>query len=188
MYLPKKLFLLTTLVIAPFLTLLPQETSKRDLAKAVHEADISYYYDEDYVKAASLYESLVKEYPDNENFAAKLGICCLNIDGKRKEALELLKIASGNVVENEKDYLEYGDKSPLDTWLYLAVAYQRNDSLLKAQEAVGVGGVGPPVLLVRIGDTGAVVVILPLRNTARDATVQIITHHSITLAFIFTPL
>ena len=51
MYLTKKLFLLTTLVIAPFLTLLPQETSKRDLVKAVHEADISYYYDEDYVKA-----------------------------------------------------------------------------------------------------------------------------------------
>jgi len=138
MYLTKKLFLLTTLVIAPFLTLLPQETSKRDLVKAVHEADISYYYDEDYVKAASLYESLVKEYPDNENFAAKLGICCLNIDGKRKEALELLKIASGNVVENEKDYLEYGDKSPLDTWLYLAIAYQRNDSLLKAQETFNI--------------------------------------------------
>ena len=33
-------------------------------------------------------------YPDNSNLAAKLGICYLNIDGKKAEALKLLVKAS----------------------------------------------------------------------------------------------
>ncbi|MCU0461996.1 MAG: OmpA family protein [Bacteroidales bacterium] len=127
-----KLVLTFIFLLTGISTSLSQEPSKRDLIKSVQEADISYYYDEDYEKAASLYEPLVVEYPENKNLAAKLGICCLNIDGREKEALSLLERASTNVVENEKDYTEYGEASPLDTWLYLAVAYQRNDSLEKA--------------------------------------------------------
>jgi len=55
---------------------------------------------------------LLKIYPDNSNFCAKLGICCLNLDGKKPEALRLLSIASQNVVKNDKEYLEYGEKAP----------------------------------------------------------------------------
>jgi len=75
---------------------------------------------------------LLKIYPDNSNFCAKLGICCLNLDGKKPEALRLLSIASQNVVKNDKEYLEYGEKAPLDTYLYLAEAFHQNDSLQKA--------------------------------------------------------
>ena len=112
--------------------LLSQDLSKKEFIRAVQEADISYYYDEDYVKAASLYEPLLKSRPENSNIAAKLGICCLNIDGRKMEALKLLKIASSNVVSTDKEYVEYGEKAPLDTYLYLAVAYHVNDSLEKA--------------------------------------------------------
>ena len=127
-----KLVLSSIFLTTCFSTILSQESSKRDLIRAVQEADISYYYDEDYVKAASLYEPLVKAHPENENFAAKLGICCLNIDGRKEEALTLLERAVTNVVADEKEYLEYGDPAPLDTWLYLATAYHMNDSLDKA--------------------------------------------------------
>jgi outer membrane protein OmpA-like peptidoglycan-associated protein len=109
-----------------------QQLSKKEFIRAVQNADISFYYDEDYEKAASAYESLLKIYPENVNLVAKLGICYLNIDGKNQEALALLKKASTNIVENEKDYIEYGEKAPLDTYLYLAIAYQVNDSLDKA--------------------------------------------------------
>jgi outer membrane protein OmpA-like peptidoglycan-associated protein len=112
--------------------LLSQNLPKKEFIRAVQEADISYYYDEDYAKAASLYEPLLKSHPDNSNLAAKLGICCLNIDGRHKEALKLLTTASKNVVSNDKEYLEYGEKAPLDTYLYLAVSYHENDSLEKA--------------------------------------------------------
>jgi len=120
---------LITCCITP---LFSQDLSKKEFIRAVQEADISYYYDEDYVKAASLYEPLLKTHPDNSSLQAKLGICYLNIDGKNMEALKLLKTASANVVSNDKEYVEYGDKAPLDAYLYLAVAYHANDSLEKA--------------------------------------------------------
>jgi outer membrane protein OmpA-like peptidoglycan-associated protein len=113
-------------------TLISQDHSKKEFIRAVQEADISYYYDEDYIRAASLYEPILKDHPGNCNISAKLGICYLNIDGKSKEALSLLKSASANVVNSDKEYIEYGEKAPLDTYLYLAVAYHLNDSLDKA--------------------------------------------------------
>ena len=112
--------------------LFSQVLSKKELIKAVRDADIFYYYDEDYEKAASLYESLLNIYPDNSNLSAKLGICYLNIDGKKADALKLLTKASANVVSNDKEYIEYGEKAPLDTYLYLAIAFHQNDSLQKA--------------------------------------------------------
>lgn len=115
-----------------FSPLFSQVLSKKEFIIAVQDADISYYYDEDYEKAASLYESLLNIYPDNSNLSAKLGICYLNIDGKKSDALKLLAKASANVVSNEKEYIEYGGKAPLDTYLYLAIAYHQNDSLQKA--------------------------------------------------------
>jgi outer membrane protein OmpA-like peptidoglycan-associated protein/tetratricopeptide (TPR) repeat protein len=121
-----------SLLLFYFLPLFSQVLSKKGLIKAVHEADIFYYYDQNYEKASALYESLLKIYPENSNFSAKLGICYLNLDGKKPDALKLLSKASLNVVANDKEYLEYGEKAPLDTYLYLAEAYHQNDSLQKA--------------------------------------------------------
>ncbi|MCX6301679.1 MAG: OmpA family protein [Bacteroidia bacterium] len=124
--------LFLTFLINFFSPLLPQEPDKKDFIRTVQDADIYYYYDEDYEKAASLYEPLLKSNPENCNIAGKLGICYLNMDGKKKEALRLLRIASANVVTNDKEYVEYGEKAPMDTYLYLAIAYHVNDSLEKA--------------------------------------------------------
>jgi outer membrane protein OmpA-like peptidoglycan-associated protein len=112
--------------------LISQESAKRDLIRSVQEADILFYYDEDYEKASLLYDALHKAYPDNANFSAKLGLCCLNIDGRKTDALRFLKNASLNVAGNEKEYTEHGDKAPFDTYLYLAAAYHLNDSLEEA--------------------------------------------------------
>lgn len=109
-----------------------QVAYKKDFIKSVKDADAFFYYDEDYENAASLYEKLVILYPDNFNLKAKLGICYLNIDGKKIDALKLLTKATLKVVSNDKEYTEYGEKAPLDTYLYLAVAYHQNDSLQKA--------------------------------------------------------
>ncbi len=123
---------LIILLTSCFNTLISQELTRKDLVRTVQNADIFFYYNEDYEKAAELYESLNKTYPDNSNFAAKLGICCLNIDGRYREALTLLKYASSNIVKKDRDYIEYGEQAPLDTYLYLAIAYHMNDSLEKA--------------------------------------------------------
>lgn len=113
-------------------TVFSQETAKKDLEKAIKEADISYNFDKNYAKAASLFEPLLTENPDNENLAAKLGICYLNLEGRKKEALSLLKKAASNIAATEKEYLESGEQAPADTYMYLAKAYHMNDSIEKA--------------------------------------------------------
>jgi outer membrane protein OmpA-like peptidoglycan-associated protein/TPR repeat protein len=118
--------------ILTFTPLFSQDIARKDLGRSVQEADLSFYYDKDYEKAASLYEPLLEAYPGNSNLAARLGICYLNIDGKKKDALRLLSAAATNVVNEEKDYTEYGEKAPLNTYMYLAIAYHVNDSLEKA--------------------------------------------------------
>ncbi|MBN2667047.1 MAG: tetratricopeptide repeat protein, partial [Bacteroidales bacterium] len=123
-------------VIAVLLTCIAplgaQEMALRDFQRAFKNADMYYLYDQNYLKAASLYEPLFKQYPDNNNLAAKLGICYLNLEGKNEEALALLRKASTNVVSSEKEYKQTGEQAPLDTYLYLAIAFQRNDSLEQA--------------------------------------------------------
>jgi len=127
-----KRVLIFSVLLTGFAAIYAQETERKEFQRAFQDADTYYYYDENYLKAASMYEPLVKANPDNYNLAAKLGICYLNLDGKEPEALKLLKKASEGVVSNEKEYKERGDKAPLDTYLYLAIAFHRNDSLDKA--------------------------------------------------------
>jgi outer membrane protein OmpA-like peptidoglycan-associated protein len=115
-----------------FLSLYSQGTDSREFIKAFHSADNYYYYDENYEKAATLYEPLYKSHPDNCNLAAKLGICYLNLDDKKPQALELLKKASTNYAKTVREYTQTGSKAPNDVMLYLAIAYHRNDSLDKA--------------------------------------------------------
>jgi outer membrane protein OmpA-like peptidoglycan-associated protein/tetratricopeptide (TPR) repeat protein len=119
-------------MLASLLPIIAQETDVREFQRAFRNADMYYLYDENYLKAATLYEPLLKQNPDNFNLAAKLGICYLNLDGKKAEALDLLKKASSGVVSNEKEYKQTGVKAPLDTYLYLAIAFHRNDSLEQA--------------------------------------------------------
>jgi len=127
----KKVFIFSVLLTG-FASLCAQEPAQKEFRRAFQNADMYYYYDENYLKAATLYEPLLKDHPDNYNLAAKLGICYLNLDGKKKEALELLKKASKGVVSSEKEYKQTGEKAPRDTYLYLAVAFHRSDSLEQA--------------------------------------------------------
>jgi len=112
--------------------LVAQTISNKQFIRAVQDADLFFYFNEDYEKAASLYEVLLKNNPANSNIEAKLGICYLNVDGKKNDALRLLEKASVNIVKSDNEYVEYGEKAPLDTWFYLAHAYHINDSLEKA--------------------------------------------------------
>ena len=127
-----KLQIFLILILINICSVSAQGLSEKEFARAVQHADISYYYDQNYDKAAGEYEAILKIFPGNKNISAKLGICYLNIDGKNQDALRLLKFASTDIVDNEKNYVEFGEKAPLDTYLYLATAYQVNDSIEKA--------------------------------------------------------
>ena len=70
----KKITILFLLLVS-LNSLYSQVLPKKAFIKAVQEADIYYYYDQNYDKASELYESLIKIYPENANLLAKLGIC-----------------------------------------------------------------------------------------------------------------
>ncbi len=129
---PARKYFIIAVLLACLAPLGAQEIPLRDFQRAFRNADMYYLYDENYLKAAALYEPLLKQYPDNHNLAAKLGICYLNLEGKNEEALALLRKAATNVVSSEKEYKQTGEQAPLDTYLYLAIAFQRNDSLEQA--------------------------------------------------------
>jgi outer membrane protein OmpA-like peptidoglycan-associated protein len=127
----RKIFALSLLSYLT-LSLHSQTPANKDFIRAVQEADLFFYFNEDFETAARYYEVLLKQYPDNCNISAKLGICYLNVDGKKADALSLLEKATKNVVNSDNEYVEFGLKAPIDTWFYLAHAYHLNDSLTKA--------------------------------------------------------
>ncbi len=126
--------LLFVILTACSFQLKAQQYDDKEFLRAFRNADMYYYYDANYILAASLYEPLLRSYPGHHNLAAKLGICYLNLEERKADALKLLQKASENVVASEKEYKQTGEKAPFDTPLYLALAYQMNDSLQKATE------------------------------------------------------
>ena len=122
-------FILVCLLFAT--EVFPQNFS-RDYIRRVQEADDIFYFEENFLEAANAYSALLSENPGNPNLSYKLGVCYLNIEGKKQEALVLLKTAITRVVKNDNEYLEYGDLSPSETRFYLANAYHVNDSLNQA--------------------------------------------------------
>jgi outer membrane protein OmpA-like peptidoglycan-associated protein/tetratricopeptide (TPR) repeat protein len=127
----KKVFILALLYLGAN-TLFAQDMTHKDFIREVEKADLYFYYGTEYDTAAVLYEKLYKAFPENANLAAKLGICYLNIDGKKAESLTFLQMAVKNAAETEDEYSDTGEKAALDSWLYLAIAYHQNDSLKKA--------------------------------------------------------
>ena len=128
-----KTIFLTLILTFLFISILKsQSLSDKDFIKAIKVADQVFYFEEDYDKASLMYEALNKKYPQNANILAKLGISYLNMDGKQSDAMRTLEKASMNVAKTDEEFLEYGQKAPVDTWFYLAKAYHINDSLNKA--------------------------------------------------------
>ena len=129
----KKIIILSILFSGIFI-LESQESADKAFQRAFRNADMFFYYDANYIHAASLYEPLLRTNPNHHNLAAKLGICYLNMEERKEEALKLLEKAAENVVASEKEYKQTGEKAPFDTPLYLALAYMKNDKLEKANE------------------------------------------------------
>lgn len=125
------IFLLTTILHSSRMD--AQELSDRSIVRQINEADGYFIYDQDYEKAAVIYEELLELFPQNHNLAYKLGVCYININGKKGKSPELLKFAAGNSVENS-EYSTAGDAAPLDALYYLAYSEQLNENPAEAIE------------------------------------------------------
>jgi outer membrane protein OmpA-like peptidoglycan-associated protein len=125
---------LLPLFLSVSLLSLAQTSPSKEFIRSVQEADMYFYYYEDFLKSAELYENIWRENKGNHNIAAKLAISLLNAEYRKNEAIPLLQFASGNIATNDSEYVEYGETAQVETLLYLAYAYHVNDSLSKALE------------------------------------------------------
>ncbi len=117
---------------ANHLTAQKPSPDEREYIKQVNVADGYFIYDEDYPRAAEIYERLFEQKPDNHNLAYKLGVCYLNIRGSEIKSLNLLRFASENYVR-DVDYNTIGEPAPFDVLYYLAFSCQIN---LELEEAI----------------------------------------------------
>lgn len=129
------LLIITVLTIKLSITFSQEPT--REFVRAIQDADVLFYFYEDYRGAAVEYEKLLKSNPRHHNLSAKLGICYLNYGDRYREAIPLLRYAAGNTAVSEDDYLEFGNEAPVETLYYLAFAYHISDSLDQAIETYG---------------------------------------------------
>jgi tetratricopeptide (TPR) repeat protein len=113
-------------------TLLSQEA--KNLQDIFLEAEYFFMY-EDYSDALPAYLQLYEKMPDNANIAYRIGVCYLNIAGKKNLSVQYLETAAKNISAKHKDGTISQTAAPYDALFELGNAYRINYQFDKAKEA-----------------------------------------------------
>lgn len=89
---------------------------------------------EDFQDAVALYMQLYEELPDNANLAHSIGICMLNIQGKKNLAVGYLETAVKNMSVRHREGTIRQSAAPYEALYDLARAYRINFMFDKAKE------------------------------------------------------
>jgi hypothetical protein len=89
---------------------------------------------EDYSDALLNYLQIYEKMPDNSNIAYCIGVCYLNIPGKKNLSVNYLETASKNMSAKHKEGTLSQVNAPYNTLFYLATAYRVNYKFDKAKE------------------------------------------------------
>ena len=90
---------------------------------------------EDYEEALYAYNQVYRAgYQDNANINYRIGLCLLNIPGRKTEAIPYLEKAVTSISEKYKEGSFKEENAPPDALLYLGNAYRINMELEKACE------------------------------------------------------
>jgi tetratricopeptide (TPR) repeat protein len=119
------------ITIVFYITLYSQD--KKDLQDAYLEADY-FFMKEDYSDALNYYLQLYEKLPDNSNLAYRIGVCYLNIPGKKNLSIDYLETASKNMSAIHKEGTINQVAAPYDALYDLGKAYRINYMFDKAKE------------------------------------------------------
>lgn len=98
--------------------------------------DAEYFLlNEDYPDALTFYLQLYDKLPENANLAYCIGVCYLNIPGKKNLSVEYLEKAAKNMSANHKEGTITETAAPYDALFDLGKAYRINYMFDKAKEA-----------------------------------------------------
>ncbi|MCE5348099.1 MAG: hypothetical protein LLG13_17675 [Bacteroidales bacterium] len=93
-----------------------------------------FFLNEDFSDALNYYLELYEKLPGNSNLAYRIGVCYLNIDGKKNLAIDYLETASKNISAKHKEGTINELAAPYDALYELARAYHINFMFDKAKE------------------------------------------------------
>ena len=116
-----------------FVMISPVYSQERE-ARALFQDAESWFYYEEYAEALPLYDSLLREDPNNHNLQYKLGVCLFNDPYQQKRALSFLESAARGMRNDYKENSYLERRAPPETIYYLANAYLANEMLDLARE------------------------------------------------------
>lgn len=95
-----------------------------------------FFAEEDYAEALYAFTQVYKDgFQENSNINYRIGICLLQIDGRKAEAVPYLEKAIENITEKYREGNFKEDQAPPDAYLYLGNAYRINNNFQKAIES-----------------------------------------------------
>lgn len=126
-----KRFVCLLIAVVFSFSLLAQE--KDDLQSTFLEAEY-FMMNEDYSDALGGYLKIYEKLPDNSNVAYCIGVCYLNIPGKKNLSVDYLETASKNMSAKHKEGTLSQVTAPYYALFDLATAYRINYKFEKARE------------------------------------------------------
>jgi len=100
---------------------------KKGPKQKIVQGDV-YFASEDYGMALPLYLEAIKADPANANLSFKIGVCYLNMPGKKAWSYPYLAAASLNISEKYKENSLKEKHAPVDTWYYFGQALHLRNS------------------------------------------------------------
>jgi len=125
----KTAFLFVTL----FFTISLYSQENKQLQNTFLEAEY-FFMNEDYSDAINYYLKIYSELPDNANISFSIGVCYLNIPGKKDLSVKYLEAAVKNMSAKHKEGTLNQETAPYDALYELAKAYRINYNFDKAKE------------------------------------------------------
>ena len=111
---------------------LPAQDNKQ-LQNTFLEAEY-FFMNEDYPDALNFYLQIYSERPDNANIAFRIGVCYLNMTGKKDLSLKYLEAAVKNMSAKHKEGTLNQVSASYDALYELARAYRINYIFDKSKE------------------------------------------------------
>lgn len=100
--------------------------------KAIYDEAEEYLDGEEFEEALSLYNLLEKREIENSNISYKIGLCYLNLEGRKLRSIPYLENAVQNVSEDYSGHFEEFN-APVEAWLLLGQAYHIETNLENAR-------------------------------------------------------
>jgi tetratricopeptide (TPR) repeat protein len=122
------------LFVALYFTISSYAQNNKNFQDSFLEAEY-FFLAEDYSDALTYYLQLYEKIPDNYNLAYRIGVCYLNISGKKNLSVNYLKTATKNMSAKYKEGTISQTAAPYDALFALGKAYLIDQRFDNAKEA-----------------------------------------------------